>query len=415
MTNGTFSRLALLGLAVVASTTFAATTISGNFRLDATYPDLNVESSGVTESTEYDDKDYFDLTRARINISGDIAQDFTYFVRLDATEGFGTTPPNSHAVSVSQAYPTWHGMDNMQLNIGKTPGPFFSADEYYYKPYIVHDENTQTALGVVKEKNGNHAGIDLNGSISMLSYSVGLWKESDVSAYKTGTNSLVEYTASSTNSAAGSRLRFGYGFRAAITPIDSDKMQVGVGVGFSNTPVSQMVGMTGSTTSSGTATTHTFYTSFDQKTDFTVDACAVMGALQVNAGYFHQKISDDLTYGTEVTSTTTNATYINDLFNDNAKHTGYYGEVGYLIMGDGYKYDSSKAAVSGVKVQDDKSALELVLRMGTQTREDAIAWMYYNSSETGAVYDNTSSTNRKTENDLRIRHQGFNVNVNYCQ
>jgi len=417
MTNGTFSRLALLGLAAVASTAFAASTISGTIRLDAQYPNKDVVLSTATESTEYDDKSEFDVTRARVNVAGDIAPDFTYFVRLESAQGFRTTNP----VSVAQAYATWHGMDNMHLNIGKTPGPFFSADEYSYKPYIVADESTGTMLGVVKERNGDHAGIDLNGSISMLSYSVGMWKASDVSAFKLdGDDDLVSYDVDSESASAGSRLRFGYGFRAALTPMDSDKMQVGVGLGFSSTPITSQVGMTGSsaTSSTATATSYTYYTSFKQQTDLTVDACAVFGALQVNGAYFQQRIKNDLTEGTEVDgvlASSGNVEYMNNLLNDDAKHTGFYGEVGYLIVGDRYKYDSSKGAVSGVKLNDGQGALELVLRVASETKEDALAWMSYTGVTDGStVYNNTSSTTgQNTENHFRLRDQSFSVNANY--
>jgi len=432
MTQGTFSRLALLGLAAVASTAFAATTISGTIRLDAKYPTTDIMDTygstptAVDETTvEPDDKAYFDATRARLNVAGDIAQDFTYFVRLEAAQGFTGA---AGAVSVAQAYATWNGMDSMKLNIGKTPGPFFSADEYYYKPYIVNNEDAETAIGVIRERNGNNAGIDLNGSVSMLSYSVGMWKASDVSAYKavasgatTPPEGLVYYSASDSSASAGNRLRFGYGARIALSPMDSDSSHVGVGIGFASTPISKVTGMKGTGT--------TYYTSFDQQTDFTVDACGVFGSLQVNAGYFHQRIRNDLAAGTAVT-TAAASTYVNNLFNDDAARVGYYGEVGYMIIGDGYKYDSEKATVSGVKLHEGQGGLELVIRGGVDRKEDAIAWMAYvadygtdagvtsyavGSTAGGArVYDNTDATYGKhSSNHFRTETKSFNVNLNY--
>jgi len=375
MKNTRWSNLALIGLATLASSAFAAHSINGQVRLDAQFPTTKLVS-GADQSPQ---NHYFGLSRARLDFSGEIAPQWGYFVRLDAPAAQMGVSIESHPAldtSVSQAYATWSGMDNMHLHIGKTPGPFFSADEYAYKPYIGSDNDDNGAIGVIFQRNGDNPGVSVDGTMGMVGYSLGAWKGSNEPKFVLD-GSSVESEADTHS------LRFGYGARVALSPMNAAGSAVGIGLGFAQRPVNEVIeGVIG----------------FNNQQDFTVDACGVFGALQMNAAYFYEKVGGMVadTNDSEITDTG---------FAVDGKSTGYYGEVGYLLIGDGYRYDASKGVIAGVNLHEGQGGLELVVRAGVERYENISA---YNMRET-----NLNDEAKTAGTQYRVEDTSWSVHANY--
>jgi len=416
MTNGTFSRLALLGLAAMASSAFAANNVSGQIRLDGDFPSPEY-ANGTKPSAPYQ----LDVTRARLHFAGDVASDWTYFVRLDLQ------PARDMKMNVYQAYASWHGMDNMHLHVGKTPGPFFSADEYYYKPYI-GDNQDNGAIGVIKQKNGDAEGLNIDGSIGMVGYSLGAWKAASAK-FKDGvitqlTSAPNKDAPALVNDTDAHNLRFGYGGRLALSPMNAQGAAFGVGLGFAKTPVSEKVAMKGKKAVAAAGAPSYLVTGFNEQTDYTVDASAVFSSLQVNAGYFHQTLNKGAQAGEEQSYAAANdvapnqvpPAYSNQGFNVDGKAMGYYGEIGYVIMGNGYAYDASKAVVSGVNLNPGQGALEIVLRAGVNRYENASALLhslYTKNAEGDPVLATYVNGKDISTNQYRLQETTLSAHANY--
>lgn len=411
MRNTKFSRLALFGLAAISSFAFAANTVSGAIRFDATFNTSQKPGSSSTTITDAQKPaDSLNIARARLDFAGDIAKNWMYNVRVNLDEytdhqlgldytqmrmmettGLPMIPraPMDAAAVISQAYATWSGLEGVALSLGRIQAPSISSDNLYYKPYIGNWPENQS-VGNLVNISGDHPGLSIAGKVGPVGYEFGVWNQTNARKLTTfnasppvksgepvtsgetegdkfrgllrSTDTLADFDSKS--------LRLGYAARLTFAPKISGGNAYGIGIGYNQAPLNvPVVVLTAQSYSSTTPPAAPVYTTaaFNQLTNVAVDAAAVFGAVQVNVGYQNQHVKLDATQGY---GTTTSASQI---FNEDGKATAWWVEAGYLLMGDSYNFDAAKAVVSGVKLRDGQAGLEIAARFGTETNKNVMA------------------------------------------
>ncbi len=397
MRNTTLSRLALFGLAAISSFAFAANSVSGEIRLDASFVTNQDNSSDVEVSDAIKADDKLFISRARLDFAGDVAKDWNYFVRVGYNEHennqFGRDEDGAAAVAdrmqdltavISQAYVTWTGLEGITLKLGRIGCPEVTSDRLYYRPYI-GAWPTGRSVGAMVGSLGNHPGMSIEGKAGPVGYTAGVWRQTakgeiDTLTADTAANAAVTFAgldtydeiAASTHAFEttfdSQSLRLGYAARLTFSPESSSSTAYGVGIGYSSTPLNKPIeivviedlGGVGSIAKLGASAYNTY-------SNFCVDASAVFGALQLNAGYAAQNIDMDesATHGT--------VTDAAKVFQNDGEGSAYWLEAGYLLMGDSYKFDAAKAVVSGVKLRDNQAGLELTARYGHEEKSNVLA------------------------------------------
>jgi len=412
MRNTTLSRLALLGLASVSSIAFAANTVTGEIRFDARFTTSQKTAADASVADSLQTPDSLFVSRARLDMMGDVAKNWTYGIRLEFDEAenmqIGLDPSLSVAqaslptldqagltanigANIARAYVQWSGIDGINIMMGRIGTPDISSDRLYYKPFIGSYPSNKT-IGALVDYSGDHPGFALDGKAGPVGYSFGVWKQTDLrkletlGAPSTQVGSVTESIATlaafddaliaepgiaATNFDAKS-LRLGYGGRLSFANKMNATTSYGVGVGYNQAPLNMPIAI--ATVSSFTTGSSGSYVSpiysiatFNNLSNFAVDGSAVFGAFQWSLGYESQKLKCDTTqpYGAPAQA--------NTVFNQDGKASSFWVEGGYLIMGDSYKFDDSKAVVSGVKLRENQGGLELVARYGTETRKNVLA------------------------------------------
>jgi hypothetical protein len=409
MRNTTLSRLALFGLAAISSFAFAANSVSGEIRLDASFVTNQDDSSDVevSDATKADDKLF--ISRARLDFAGDVAKDWNYFVRVGYNEHennqFGRDEAGDAAVSdrmtdltavISQAYVTWTGLEGITLKLGRIGCPEVTSDRLYYRPYI-GAWPTGRSVGAMVGSLGNHPGMSIEGKAGPVGYTAGVWRQTAKGEIDTLTassvdssvttdatfadyNTYAKFTANKTGTGEDAKietsidsqsLRLGYAARLTFSPESSSSTAYGLGIGYSSTPLNKpimigVVSVLGDDAASDVSSIMSA-SAYNTYSNFCVDASAVFGALQLNAGYAAQNIDMDesANYNT--------GNDASKVFQNDGEGSAYWLEAGYLLMGDSYKFDAAKAVVSGVKLRDNQAGLELTARYGHEEKSNVLA------------------------------------------
>ncbi len=410
MRNTTLSRLALLGLASVSSIAFAANTVTGEIRFDARFTTSQKGSSDTSVSDSLEKADSLFVSRARLDIAGDVAKNWTYGIRLEQNEAenlqIGLDPSgtsyqgslpvvsevelfSSLEAKIARAYVQWAGIDGIDISIGRIGAPDISSDRLYYKPFIGSYPNNM-ALGAIVNYTGDQAGFSIDGKAGPVGYSFGVWKQTDLrkleslaasttiidagsgtslTSFETSFLSIGDITTSNFDT---KNIRFGYGGRLNFANKMNATTSYGVGLGWNQAPLNMPIAIAtvstfGATVSSVSTAPVYGVATFNNLTNFAADASAVFGAFQLNLGYQNQTVKADSSqsYGT--------ASVANAVFNQDGKATSFWVEGGYLIMGDSYKFNDARAVVEGVKLRENQAGLELVARYGTESRRNVLA------------------------------------------
>ena len=338
MMKSNISRLAVLGLAAISSPVFAAVSLSGQVRLDTKF---------VSEPATKDDS--MSLSRARLNLKGDVSSDWVAGARLEGSDSLGV-------VKLERAFASWSGLENHTVTLGKTGHISTDADDNYYAPYTewsgVLDGFTKSGLG-----------FSLSGSMGAIGYSLGLVNVD-----------LNEGDDESLNFSMGSRVHF--------TAMNSDAMAWGVGAGLvSDKQAESTVIVTGS----GDAKT-------DKFSGMTLDVSGVMGKIALTSALYtaKQKAKTAVADGNP--------------FTKDGKANSHYVEVAYLVMGDGYGFGSG--VVSGPKFKS--SALELGARLGHKTVKNLAAV----SSGTVSAFETPNATTNEYKMATNSSNLFANYHVN---
>jgi len=415
MKNATFSRLAIFGLAAMSSFAFAANSISGMLRLDATF---NTEQKDWNDATVTDARrpeDNLYMSRYRVDFKGDIAKSWTYHVRVANDEGvnaqldlggiaetagaeglpwfspegpyLGTTSANAPRFSL--AYASWSGIEGMEVALGLIECTNISADNDYYKPYIGRWPS-ERSVGNIVHTTGHKAGFKADGSFGPIGYSASVWNQTmfrevegvtRVAADDTWDQGDVASEAAVGLSFDAKSLRLGYAARLTFSPKLGGNGNYGFGMGYSSAPFYMPVVLTTigvDKTVSSSSVRNATRSAFNQLNQFAIDGAAAFGALQVNAGYESIQLKKDgsALFGDDTSFAATAAEVTaSQVLDKNGKATSYWIEAAYLLMGDSYKFDSAQAHVSGVKLRENQAGLELVGRFGQETRKNVMALM----------------------------------------
>jgi len=403
MRNTTFSRLALLGLASVSSIAFAANTVNGEIRFDARFTTSQKTAADASVADSLKKPDNLFVSRARLDMMGDVAKNWTYGIRLEQSEaentqlGFdpsatlpATALPLVDSVAImgnlnsviARAYVQWSGIEGIEIMMGRIGTPDISSNRLYYKPYIGSYPNNMS-VGSVVEYSGDHAGFALDGKAGPVGYSFGVWKQTDLRKIESLTAASVSAgqatnlagfkTLVSDDIVAGNfdakSLRLGYGGRLSFANKMNATTSYGVGVGYNNAPLNMPIAVATISTfgvANGASPAYSI-TAFNNINNFVVDGSVVFGAFQLNLGYEVQTVKNDVN---QVSGT---ASPNNQVFNYDGKANAYWVEGGYLIMGDSYKFDDSKAVISGVKLHEAQAGLEITARYGYEMRKNVSA------------------------------------------
>jgi hypothetical protein len=388
MMKSSFSRLAVLGLAVISGQVFAAVNISGELRLDAGFP-----------SKPSADTNTLDLSRVRLQAKADLAQDWVAGLRLDKV---------NDKVELKRAYVSWTGLENNSLTLGKYSHISTNADDAYYAPYI-------TAHGIVSGFNQSGLGASMSGSMGYVGYNVGV------------INTPADATSKSLEGSFGARVHF--------TPMKTDTMCWGLGLGMLEYKDNKSFEVNASrdlteAEKAGSEGILKIFKDFQVNTSkyrgMTADLSGAMGRFSASLSYAQRKdkvgtpvastltgdpvaAKDSVTYGEKegptyaslnvATQTLANALTAPTV--TDGKTQSYCAEVAYLVMGDGYKMEN--AVLTGPSFSD--SALELGLRVSQFEREGAALALAYNSPVSASV--NTAFLNQKH------KKRTFSVFANY--
>ena len=350
MMRSKFSRLAVLGLAAISGQVFAAVSLSGQVRLDTKFvsePDTTADS--------------MEISRARLNLLGDVSSDWTAGVRLDKSE-------SGDNIVLSRAYAAWSGLENTTVKVGKTGHISTDADDSYYAPYT-------TLHGTLDGFHGDDTGLSVKGSMGSFGYGLGVVNSS--------------YTP---DGADDTGLGWSYGARGHFTAVNSDSMSWGLGFGYVHRLHDDLT-----FNFSDGATTDT--STFDKYTGWTFDVSGVVGNFALTGALYSRTDKHQGTLEGDGTA----ATLADNPYAKDGKSNSYYFEGMYLVMGDGYGFGDG--VVSGAKFAS--SALEVGLRYGHVTRENAAEVLH-------ATGDATTSTEALTaSSELKAKTKSTSFLVNY--
>lgn len=189
MMRSNISRLAVLGLAAISGQVFAAVDLSGQLRLDTVF-----HSNKPTDTA-----DQMLLSRARLDIAGDISSDWVAGIRLEKTDD------DANTIEVKRAYATWNAMENNTITLGRANHICANGGEDRYDGAI-------TDHGALKGFDSDDLGMSLAGSMSGFGYKVGVVKTSITNP--------------------GNSLKWSFGARGHFTAMDTDNMAWALGAGF---------------------------------------------------------------------------------------------------------------------------------------------------------------------------------------
>lgn len=417
MAGTTFYRLALFGLMACSSFVLAENKILATLALDGLYTLAQKNAAGVAVSDAAQQANTLYITKARLDMSGDIAPTWRYFIRigyneynnaqldLDYTAFYRTTPVMTLPffqgettlevlpLIIPRAYATWTGLKEVNVSLGLIESPNISSNNLYYKPYIGPWPQSDS-IGSIVDPSGEHLGLSFEGKSGLIGYSFGFWKQADLRKIEGFTPTAPSVTSIDFNTAAIASLaeegiqnsnfdmrtlRLGYAVRMHFSPKVTNGYGYSIGVGHNRVPLNApiVVGTFESGISGATASSELIYTlvSFNQLSNFALDASILMGAMQINLGFQNQKISFDSSqgYGAGPSGTTPITTNASKIFNEDSKAVSWWVEAGYLLAGNGYKFDSMKGVISGLHLKGHQVGLEIVGRFGYEIRNNALA------------------------------------------
>lgn len=447
MRNSTLSRLALLGLASVSSVAFAASNMNGQVRFDARFTVNQEDKNSSSVADKYEKADNLHISRARLDFSGDVAKDWMYNIRLEYSENendqIGVDPTVTAGIDqisftsnsdllkatsavISRAYVCWAGVEGMNVKMGRIGTPEVTSDRLYYRPYIGKTPNDRT-VGSVTNYSGDHPGFSVDGAAGPIGYSFGVWKQTDfrkieVADSGAAFNLIVEgddLTTDYIDSVVAKidegipaamfdskSLRIGFGGRLSFAQEMKNGTSFGVGLGYNQAPlnmaiagvaVAQLpVGATG-----GGANPDAAYAlgvaTYKDLSNFAADLSAVFKSFQVNLGYQYQDMKKDksivnaATTGVTGSGGTAPAATLYNFMDQKGSATAFWVELGYLVMGDSYKFCSKNAVVSGVKLREKQAGFEITGRYGVENRKNMLAlltptgWSDFNTYADGST------------------------------
>jgi hypothetical protein len=367
MLRTNISRLAVLGLAAISGQAFAAVNLSGQVRLDTKFVS---EPAGSNDS--------LDLSRVRVNVSGDVSSDWTVGIRLQA-EGDSATGDSATDVQLTRAFAKWTGLENNVLTVGRAGHISSDTDDTYYTPHIAFH-------GSLSGFSSDDDGVSIKGSMGPVGYNL----------------AIVQFEPASEEES----LSWSYGGRANFTAMSSDKMSWGGGLGMVDlkTPTETYTVTTGD--GANAANNANAVHSFKKRDGFKFDVSAVMGKMSLTGAYYDAKKKFGTTTGTAVAD---------DIFAKDGKESSYYLEGTYLVMGDSYGFSHGT-------IQDPKfksSALELGFRVSRKTLKGVSALDLNNLSASvlytsdGAIGVAPSGTSKfETKTSAMSLFANYHVNSN---
>jgi hypothetical protein len=294
----------------------------------------------------------------------------------------------------------------------------------YYRPYV-GKQYSNYGVGTVTHYSGNHDGVSASGMFGSVGYAFGVWKQTDLRKLEpTATELSDQLAVDSTGSKYASdfaaylddisaalfdskSLRVGFGGRLNFSHSMSNGASVGVGVGYNKAPLNIAIigavvaqlpldpsdaGVDSGATAYGAST-------YKDLSNAAVDLSGVFKSFQLNLGYQYQQMSADLDFahpntlnndGSNVSVTVVDATTYNFL-SQKGSASAFWVELGYLVMGEGYKFCTKNAVISGVKLKDKKAGFEITARYGVEHRKNMLAvlspvgWSDFNTQANGTT------------------------------
>jgi hypothetical protein len=345
--------LAIVGLTVVSFPVNADHKFSGSIRLDAQIP---FEPS--------DDPFNLFLSRARIDIKGDIAQDWTYKIRFDDTINFGVGVLN---MKLPVAKATWKISEQLSLNLG-IDAPNYSQADTDAQTYIVR------SVGVLEDSIGSKIGANISGILNKrIGYSVGLWRsaarasvadnsfssvaldDQDDSMIQVDTIASVINSGGSVITTLGQQYnRIAYGGRLSYVVSNSPDYLWGVGLGVQSLDVIIPTVIN---------TSDPYWSSFEKRLALTADNSIARDRFCLNTAIHYFNYYRDLTTSTPTASI---ASTLNAFQHKNHAFSSYAELIG-LVIGNGYAIDPSVGVVNKIIFNNESDcALEIALRVGNE-------------------------------------------------
>lgn len=348
MMRSKFSRLAVLGLAALSSQAFASVTVSGQVRTELDFI-----------SKPEHKRDTFHISRARLDVKGDVASDWVANIRVEQTS---STDKKS---MIKRAYASWTGLPGSELQIGAARHLSAAAEnsaDHYQSASVLHGGEKDFALF-----GRNGVGASLRGSMGAFGYQLGLER--------------ADYTDQDPTDSEDTTLKLSWGGRASFVALDNDKWSVGLGLGYvsahHNETYADMEPVAMNANPNNPPDAKLYRAKLNQEDGITLDIGAVMGNFAAHGAYSQQKdkIKNLMQWDTNNPQALTTTKYTadsNDPWAKDPKTKGYYGQLTYLLMGNGYHF---KNGVVG-KPKFSASALELGARFSSVERSGLTAYEY---------------------------------------
>lgn len=350
-----FFSYAVLGLTLISSSVFAKTTIAGSMRFDVAMP--HQPEDAIND---------MNLSRARVDVKGDLAEKVTFRVRLDQSstssqQGYGQ-------VKIPLVKVSWLYSPTMTFNFG-IDTPEYDQSGTENQVYITR------SVGVLEDSLGNKLGINLKGvPNNRFAYSTGVWLATtnsrivDTSFSKIAVEDIIEEEIDynlidnvTNNSGTISidlgrkEMRFGFGGRANYVLANNDTWMWGVGTGYQFLDVIKPSVVQ----YDDPASANVYFTTFQKRLALTADTSIGTNKIILNSAlhYFNYMVDNE--------HSSTDYTASNIFQNKNYARSGYVELCG-LIIGQGYSIDSKSGVISQIKLDEQHGALELALRVGSE-------------------------------------------------
>jgi hypothetical protein len=290
--------------------------------------------------------------------------------------------------------------------MGRIGTPEVTSDRLYYAPYIGAQYNNRP-VGSVTNYSGDHPGFSVDGVAGPIGYSFAVWKQTDLrkleptqtelnTAYISAGNA--DFAAFSANSADvldtwydSKSLRLGFGGRLTFAQAMKNGASFGVGIGYNQAPLNTAVlGVVASQVSATAANQSYGADSYKDLSNVAVDLSGTFKAFQLNLGYQYQQMKKDTSYVNASAVSPDDATTYNFL-DQKGTASAFWVELGYLVMGDSYKFCTKNAVVSGVKLKEKQAGFEVVARYGIENRKNMLAllspvgWSDFNTLDNGTA------------------------------
>jgi hypothetical protein len=343
-----FFSYAVLGLTLIASPVFAKTTIAGSMRFDVSMPHLPEDAI-----------DDLSLSRARVDVKGDLTENVTFRVRLD--QASSTSP----VVKIPLVKVTWLYSPTMTFNFG-IDTPAYDQSGTDNQVYITR------SVGVLEDSLGNKLGVNLKGvPNNRFAYSTGVWLATtnpriiDTSFSKIPSEeseeeidyNLIDNVTNNSGTIAidtgRQEMRFGFGGRMNYVLANNDAWMWGVGTGY------QFLDVIKPSVIQYDSGSDVYFTTFQKRLALTADSSIGTNRVILNSAvhYFNYMIDNE--------HSSTNYTASNIFQNKNYARSGYV-EVCTLVLGQGYGIDAQSGVISQIKLDPNQGALELALRLGSE-------------------------------------------------